>query len=300
MGGYYRYSDAFQILECKSNSERTGKYLDIEYDGSYGKKFIGAKKKKSDAPEYAEQRERERAHLNLLKELTALVSIITNQPCEIHFNKEMNILPDTQEEISEFSDVSNKHKIRLDPHRIIQRQNTTRSFVMIHPEADKFFDNYFRLDEKARERYNASIFLYQGMRKILLSSASMAIIGLISSIENLVEFEGERNNFERKSCKCCGSPIYKINSRFKDFMLKYSEFEFEVDKAKSLLNKFYSKRSKISHAGAILEIDRLISTFSMAEYREFNEIEAHVRIALFNYLLKYNFKEDVTDEIPAV
>ena len=69
--------------------------------------------------------------------------------------------------------------------------------------------------------------------------------------------------------------------------------EFNVDNPNTLLNKFYSRRSSISHSGGILEIDRLLSKFSMKEHREFTEIESHVRIALFNYLLKYDFGDDV-------
>jgi hypothetical protein len=70
-------------------------------------------------------------------------------------------------------------------------------------------------------------------------------------------------------------------------MQRFSEFNLE--NPNSLLNKFYSRRSSISHSGGILEIDRLLSKFSMAEHSEFTEIETHVRIALFNYLLKYDF-----------
>jgi len=212
-----------------------------------------------------------------------------NQYCEIDFNKEVHILPDTQERIFEFSDVSSTHEIRRDPNRISQRQNFTMSFVSIHPEADAFFNNYFKLDDVARSKYNASIFLYQSMRKIFLTSASMAIVGLISAIENLMELERVRNKIIMSQCKECKSPIYKISARFKEFMLKYSEFE--VDNKNKLLNKFYSRRSEISHTGAILEIDQLISRFSMQEHREFTEIETHVRIALFNYLLKYDFQK---------
>lgn len=287
MGGYYKYSNVFQILESKKiSSARTGKYLDIEYNEAYGRSVPTKIKIESQEDHaFAANRQRERAHLDFLKELVALLSVVTNQYCEIDFNKEVNILPDDQEKIPEFSDVSAMHEIRRDPNRISQRQNHTMSFVAIHPETDAFFDNYFKLDDVVRSRYNASIFLYQNMRKIFLTSASMAIVGLISAIENLMELERERNKFVVPQCKECKSPIYKISARFKDFMLKYSEFE--VDDKNKLLNKFYSRRSKISHTGAILEIDQLISRFSMQEHREFTEIETHVRIALFNYLLKY-------------
>ena len=290
MSGYYKYSDVFQLLESKKTSPtRRGKYFDIEYNEAYSRLLPAEIKIESEDHAFAVDRQRERAHLDFLKELVALLSVVMNQYCEIDFNKEVHILPDTQERIFEFSDVSSTHEIRRDPNRISQRQNFTMSFVSIHPEADAFFNNYFKLDDVARSKYNASIFLYQSMRKIFLTSASMAIVGLISAIENLMELERVRNKIIMSQCKECKSPIYKISARFKEFMLKYSEFE--VDNKNKLLNKFYSRRSEISHTGAILEIDQLISRFSMQEHREFTEIETHVRIALFNYLLKYDFQK---------
>ena len=226
-----------------------------------------------------------------MKELISLLSIVTNQYYDLDFEKEISVRPPDQENIEKFSDTSSSTEIRKDPYRVMQRQNFTNSFVSIHPFADDFFKNYFRLDAEARSRYDASIFLYQSMRKILLTSASMAIIGLISAIENLMEFESKKTNKNPGQCTECGQLIYSISKRFKEFMGKFSEFD--VDNPNALLNKFYSRRSSISHSGGILEIDRLFSKFSMKEHREFTEIESHVRIALFNYLLKYDFGDEV-------
>lgn len=282
MTGYYRYADAFQIISNNKNDS-----LYIEYNESYA---VAKNTEAQDHPEDFSERSRMRelGHLDFLKELISLLAIVTNQYYELDFNKELEVRPSQQEIIDEFSDTSLQHEIRRDSNRVLQRQNFTLSFVSIHPAADKFFENYFKLDFEARLRYNASIILYQSMRKILLTSASMGIIGLISSIENLMEFESKKSGTKRKQCPECNQPIYSISKRFKEFMLEFSEFDVEKD-SKSLLNKFYKQRSSISHAGDILEIDRLLSKFNMKEHREFTEIESHVRIALFNYLLRYKF-----------
>lgn len=288
VSGHYRYSDVFQILESqKISSFKDGKFVDIEYNQAYGSARPALPLDISDDEAFYQRRLQELAHLDLLKELIALLSIATNQYYDIDYDNKTNIRPSEQLAIDKFTDTSSSLDIRKDPNRVIQRQNYTLSFLSIHPDADKFFENYFKLSAKARLRYNASIFIYQSMRKILLTSASMAIVGLISAIENLMDFEVERTRTKIQRCKNCNQPIYTLTKRFKEFMSEFSEFN--VDDTDNLLRKFYSRRSEISHAGKILEIDRLLSTFSMKEHREFTEIETHVRIALFNYLLKYDF-----------
>lgn len=290
MSGYYKYSDIFQITESKmASSIQGGKYLDIEYNESYASSFRSKP---------IDDRARERVHLDFLKELISLLSIATNQYYEIDFDKKFNIRPPSQEGIDAFSDISLSREIRRSPNRVSQRQNYTMSFVSIHPDADDFFKNYFRLSAEARSRFNASIFLYQGMRKILLTSASMAVIGLISAIENLMDFEGKKIQGKTENCQTCSQPIHSISKKFKAFMLRFSQFD--VDNKNKLLSEFYSKRSKISHAGGILEIDRLLSKFSMEEHREFTEIESHVRIALFNYLLNYDFSNEQERTEPVI
>lgn len=291
MSGYYRYLDVFQIIEStKPSSTNNGTYLDVEYNQAYANvSHIKVDINDSDAIFY-ENRMRERAHLDFLKELIALLSIVTNQYYDLDFEKEVNIRPPNQEVIVGFTDISSSCEIRKDPCRVAQRQNFTRSFVSIHPAANVFFKNYFMLNEEARSRYNASILLYQSMRTIFHTSASMAIVGLISAIENLMDFDGKKSDKNTHRCKECNQLVYSISKIFKEFMVEFSEFD--VDAPNSLLNKFYSRRSKISHAGKILEIDKLFSRFSMAEHREFTEIESHVRIALFNYLLKYKFSDE--------
>jgi hypothetical protein len=288
MSGHYRYSDVFQIIKSnKESSVGNGRYLDIEYNQAYANVHSNGVATNDPDEAFYENRMRERAHLDFLKELLSLLSIVTNQYYDLDFDGARNIRPSDQEKIDAFSDTSSSLEIRKDPGRIVEKQNFTMSFVSIHPAADDFFKNYFQLNSEARSRYNASIFLYQGMRKIFLTSASMAIIGLISSIENLMDFESKKSDKRAGQCEKCNQPIYSISKRFKEFMQRFSEFNLE--NPNSLLNKFYSRRSSISHSGGILEIDRLLSKFSMAEHSEFTEIETHVRIALFNYLLKYDF-----------
>jgi hypothetical protein len=79
MSGHYRYSDVFQIIQSsKESSIRNGKYLDIEYNQAYAN--VHSNRVPTNDPDEAfhESRIRERAHLDFLKELISLLSIVTN------------------------------------------------------------------------------------------------------------------------------------------------------------------------------------------------------------------------------
>ena len=136
MSGHYRYLDVFQIIKSdKESSINNGKYLDIEYNQAYAN--VHPIKVATNYPDkgFYENRMRERAHLDFLKEIISLLSIVTNQYYDLDFDGERSIRPSDQEKIETFSDTSLSLEIRKDPNRIVQRQNSTMSFVSIHPAA---------------------------------------------------------------------------------------------------------------------------------------------------------------------
>jgi len=140
MSGYYRYLDVFQIIEStKPSSIRDGKYLDIEYNQAYAN--VSHSKvdiNDSDAVFY-ENRMRERAHLDFLKELIALLSIVTNQYYDLDFENEVNIRPSDQEVIGGFTDISSSHEIRKDPCRVAQLDDYDHELCFYSPCRKYFF-----------------------------------------------------------------------------------------------------------------------------------------------------------------
>ncbi|WP_429101739.1 hypothetical protein [Aeromonas rivipollensis] len=294
--GYYRYKDVFQIQRSreKQSSIYDGSFMDIEYNDKYRMINLNSEEKKN---VYGQGY----GHLDFLKELIALLYICTNQHCELYDNGG-NVRPGPQQIISGFTK-TDRHQLRKSDARILARMNSCQDFVELQSQTDLFLDKYFQLDITSRTRINTSLFLLQNMRKIMLSSISMGIVGLISAIENLVDFNGERTGYKPARCQHCNQLLYSVTKRFNDFMSEHSEKHFiekykvknsyyiEDDfmnkKASKLIKEFYSRRSKITHAGDILEIDRILSSFPMHEVRLFNELETYVRIALFSYILHY-------------
>lgn len=297
--GSFRYKDVFQIQTSKKiSSIQHGNYIDIEFNDKY-RLNDGVKEKINCLGQGY-------GHLDFLKELIALIQICSNHPCELYM-EENSIRPGPQELISGFTEQPTSPfplPIRKSDTRILNRMNSCQDFIELQTQTEVFLDNYFRLDAKTRKRFNVSLFLLQNMRKIILVSVSMGIVGLISAVENLTNFEIKKKKEKIKKCSLCLQPKYNITSQFKDFMNKYSEknfvishnikgyyhteFEYKGKESDELISSFYKRRSKITHAGDILEMDRTLSTYSASEMRFFNEIETTVRIALFSYLLDFN------------
>lgn len=304
ISGYYKYSDVFQIFPNEElGFPQSGGYVYIEYNTEYAQKNSNDETTNVDCDDRYQKFLLECRHLDFLKELVGLLTIATNQPYHIYFNRKVDLRPPPQMKIEKFSDVSDYYQIGKESWRVKSFANCGDATVSIHTEADRFFKNYFNLDSEARGACNASIFMYESMRKVWPVSASMAYVGWISSIENILEFERVKSGFEPGECPTCNQKMYKITKRFKDFMLKYAALDIIVpgdqkDTEPSILkkklkvfekiyDKIYNKRSKISHAGEILEADRVLSLFTVDEYQQSLEVEAHVRVALFNYLLQY-------------
>lgn len=297
----FKYKDIFQIYPGLRNTPGIrDQPVIIEFNDAYRLETGGEERKNAFGEGYG--------HLDLLHEIVALLQIMTSCPCWIQYD-ESSVRPGLQEKIEGFSDIRTIHKMRFDEARILNRMNSGCGFVEMQKQSVEFLDSYFRMDTASRRRINSSLLLHQKMRQIMLKSCSMGLVGLVSSIENLVQFDGERRGFIVERCRECSSEKYKVTRRFRDFMETYSEKkfverykiqtayhtepEFEAINAKKLIDSFYRRRSGITHAGDILEMDRTLSGFAMNEVRLFTEVEALTRIAIFSYILGFETESDI-------
>ncbi|OWS75439.1 hypothetical protein CBW22_12020 [Pantoea sp. VS1] len=300
----FRYKDVFQIYPAgRTDPKQQGEVVIIEYNDAYRLRTEKEERKNAFSEGYG--------HLDLLHELIALLHIISNCPCWLPSDG-MSVRPGLQPKIEKFTDTHHIHAMRFEQARILNRVNSNCASVAFQKQAIEFLDSYFRMDEDSRHRINSSLFLHHKMRQLILTAPSMGIMGLISSIENLVHFEGEREGFVVERCGECSNEKYRLARRYMDFMEAYSEEhfvkkygvrgyyhtepEFSEKKFRKVIKDFYTRRSKIAHAGDILELDRTLSGFSMSEVRLFNEVEALTRIALFSYILEFD-ADRVTHDI---
>jgi hypothetical protein len=267
IAGYYRYKNMFQICEADPvNADFDTDLLSLEFDSCANPDIEG----ESDRWE----------HMDFLKELTAILSLLTN--CRMTYSER-----DVQcmaESIDTFSDQASNCCIRKDPARIYAQFNCGDDYVSIQDSSDEFLDNYFKLKGEDRVRVKMSLMLYYNSKKIWMQAPSLAFIGFISTIENLAEYEFKKNGGTDKKCSECGQLRYRVCYKFNEFMKDNLADHFEKY-PKKLINDFYAKRSKISHAGALMSLDYINSHTNMSEYNDLAMLMSLIRVALYNYVI---------------
>lgn len=289
ISGHFKYEDVFQIYPSTiKHSNITEKWLDIEYNTKYHNhnQIVNNISDNNDKEEYIKHR-KETSHINFLKILISLLTISTNNKYEDPNQGWVGNNISKGNKIEKFSEINDLHSIRKNPNRIFQDFNSCSEFLSIQDTCDLYFKKYFSLSEDSKKRYNASIFLYNNMTKVRPISASLSIIGYISSIENLADHESKIKGETIERCEKCGQLMYKVSRKFKDFMKKYSSFDKDINSNK-VIDQFYSRRSKITHAGELLYMDYIQNEFPVEEYRYLVSLEKHVRVALYNYLILSN------------
>jgi hypothetical protein len=133
-------------------------------------------------------------------------------------------------------------------------------------------DNYYLLSPKTFRKIKSSVSLICDGLDISESKRSLAFLSYVSAIEAFVglEFNDKEIEFQCNSCKTilnspylcpdCGSPIWGIKTKFKEFLKK---FVAGSDKSVSEYNKIYNLRCKIAHQGQLFISDYEFSLDNM-------------------------------------
>lgn len=284
--GKYRYKDVFQILTNEVNLPTYNSGFQVldpiifEYNSAI---YTNYNRLNGEEVEVVESFR----HLDFSRELRAHMSLISN--ANFFVEKSYKITMDNlgkEYSVGKFTKGQNLNRIKYNDEYILNDNNHLYDEVMVPTFTEKYFDNYFALDEVAMNRYKMSLMLYFNSIEIRAISPSMSYLSLISSIENLFEFEGERSSLEVKRCEKCGSLLYKSTRKFKDFMMKY--YPVNSPKYNKYLNDIYSRRSKITHAGYLHYNDYADTELDINGSMEVSRLKTMVRVALFNWILSQN------------
>jgi hypothetical protein len=276
LNGYYRFQDRFQIIPHNNK-------IILEYDSKYYEPIKYINDAMDNNSVYRENI-KSINHKDYLKELIAILSILCNAEFD-YTEKESddyklkNSFSNDFLECHNFQDIQKVHIIHMDMIPI------DMLFLSIEKCADKYFENYFNLTKRIKDRYLMSVFLYYNSSKIRMISPSMAYVALVSSIENMCGLEAELDGIKFESCEKCGNQIYKLSKRFREFVMKYSLKKNNNGNFKKNINDVYSLRSKIAHAGELLYMDYAGSEFSMKEYMNYNILMKYVRVCLYNWIV---------------
>jgi hypothetical protein len=180
---------------------------------------------------------------------------------------------------------------------IDNEENNELSFGQ-HTEA--FFTSFLKLDKIQKQYFDSAITLIYNGQKIRNSMRSLAFLSFISSIETMTTLEGKLNKeeieFECQSCKSiksskyycsnCHRPIWGISQQIKLYL---ENFLTKDPKFTTVINKLYSRRSKIAHAGSLLSGDLFFEWDNPKEREQHNNIliEAmqYSKMSIVNYVL---------------
>jgi hypothetical protein len=130
---------------------------------------------------------------------------------------------------------------------------------------------------------------------------SLSFLAFISSIEAMTTLEGKLNKTEIEfdchscksiktseySCKNCGKPIWGISQQIKLYLERYLT---SAEEFKRIINKLYSRRSQIAHAGGLFTGDEYFD-WDNPKKREEHSLELiaamqYSKMSIVNYVLK--------------
>ncbi len=165
----------------------------------------------------------------------------------------------------------------------------------------KFFEYIPELDDIQKKYFDSAVTLINNGCKIRNSMKSLSFLSFISSIEAMTTLEGKINKEEIEfecnscqtiktssySCKKCGRPIWGISQQIKLYLEKYLS---SADEFKTVINKLYSRRSQIAHAGGLFTSDEFFDWDNPKtreqHYTELIAAMQYSKMSLVNYVLK--------------
>jgi hypothetical protein len=145
-------------------------------------------------------------------------------------------------------------------------------------------DLFAELPPDKAAAFTQAISLYYSARLTWTTSLSLALAGLISSIETLAHFDN--HHIEPTTCSLCGQKNFSALAKFRVFLEKYGSVPSTMKKH---YNELYDLRSKILHQGQLLVADMdhtvLASIYGTTELDKIRRLTEVVRICLFNWLI---------------
>ncbi len=162
------------------------------------------------------------------------------------------------------------------------------------PDAlDVLLSIYFEWEADRKQAFYAACHLWgQASDLKNIKAPSMSLLASVSAIETLVNFSADPGPSCREcgvspsieKCGVCGSPRYRLNSRFKEFLMDFAGPETE-----SLAGKLYNIRGRISHDGDLLREELFDSGFTKGGKDEQmifqHSVTLATHIALVNWLI---------------
>lgn len=314
--GKFRFNDLFQIYPLKSEYAPTSglvKFYPVVLEYHLGK--IEAEPVPKGLEDVAQELTLLKHNSNVQKEILNLLSIISNY----HFFVP-DVMPqwfinlDESKSKDEIDSQVSQPGLNIYTYPQLQAETKITTFSTVdYPNVElvqhQDYYSHFGLDVdevvKFPEHIDATIHKYytvvgEEYEAVISAIAqivngidlrdrmkSLSFLSFVSSIETMVNFENK--NVQVDSCKSCGQPMFKVMSKFREYIFKYG---IDNDKLKKEVDKIYSLRSKMVHAGLLLLNDNLIDWGNdkqhTAEWHIHMSLMHLSRLTLVNWMLLKN------------
>jgi hypothetical protein len=176
-------------------------------------------------------------------------------------NKELTIkwgkkwLPISNSPIESFSKTQFFNRIEeKNPLEYFKTIDSSYKKIKFPSDIEEKLNKFFTLDIEVREVLDNSFTYFLHANHVKDDFPSLAIVSLVNSIENLVNYNHKNTTVEK--CNECGQDRFRITKKFNDFLDKNLEGYYSRKEIGGMIGDIYSKRSKIVHTGNLYKSEK--------------------------------------------
>jgi hypothetical protein len=238
LNGVFRYNDIFQIYPSKRKTIRDGReFFPLTLELSFPRH--GQHYFRYGYPYGSDQLTKQ------IVELHHLLSVVTQY---LFFGCIKSTRP--------ISRLSNRNcgpvargQIRWYQDKALDDRNITE--IVLPDNAEAIIDKYYALSDVAYQSFRRASYLFYTGTELRRSHTSLSFASIVSAIETLMSHNAPKS----RRCESCGQPKYRLNARFREFIIAHAYRGKENASAKKFISRLYSLRSKLLHEGGLMLAD---------------------------------------------
>ena len=120
--------------------------------------------------------------------------------------------------------------------------------IIIPVKTEEILERYYTLSDEAYQSFRRACYLFYSGIELRTSHSSLSFASIVSAIETLMSYNAPKS----RRCESCGQPKYRLNARFREFILAHAYGGVQSESAKKFIRQLYSLRSKLLHEGRLM------------------------------------------------
>jgi hypothetical protein len=292
--GCFRFKDVLQIFSLPDNAPKPEKLLAdhpfvIEYSfeemDTVALREIWTTGLASSSDQSDDQISEAEHHWSKKQEILKVLSVLTRDIITKGKLEQIGFNWDGLGKLGEWFSTPDLPEIPLiDMNTYYNQPNFIGTPFQLSDATTSILGKYFGLGNDEKEAFLSACVLFTQALEAWSISHSLTYIGVVSSLEALIEFEHRGKKVSHCLNPDCGQPIYKVKKKFIEFMMTNGS------KNEEFVKHLYNRRSGIGHRGKLLAPDVAGRVMPLAEEmgdtRELGQLSRAARICLVNWLMK--------------